>query len=82
VSTRRSSLLVVLLVGGALGLAGARLDLWLDCRRPASEACVWGRAFATVSLTLGALVGIALALLAHGALRAWRRRSSAGQDAP
>jgi hypothetical protein len=52
--TRRSSLLIACAVGAAVGIAYPFIDLGLSCRVPASEACVWGKAY--FSLTLGVSV--------------------------
>jgi hypothetical protein len=53
--TRRgSSLLIACAAGAAVGIAYPFIDLWLSCGVPDSEACVWGKAY--FSLTLGASV--------------------------
>jgi hypothetical protein len=51
VTSRRSSLLIALAAGAAAGVAYPFIDLWLSCGVPDSEACVWGKAY--FSLTLG-----------------------------
>jgi hypothetical protein len=63
--SRRSSLLTALAIGLLVGVTYPVVDLGLACRSPASEACVWGKAY--LPLTLGVSVvllgGLVAALL-------------------
>ena len=78
---RRASLLASAVLGLAVALAYAYLDRALACRVPASEACVWGKAYFSLN------VGLSIVLLggpttgAAYALLAWWRRKSSGRDA-
>ena len=69
--------LAVLVAVGAPGI-----ELWLDCRVPDSEGCVWGKALWPVSFGAGAIVGAALGLAAYLAFRAWHRHAGAGDGEP
>ncbi len=67
-----------LLVGVAVGVGYPYIDLALKCRDPASEACVWGKAY--FALTLGAsvvLIGGVTAALLYALMR-WRGRRGGG----
>ena len=35
-------------------------ELWLDCRVPDSEACVWGRAYLPLSLGVAAVIALVI----------------------
>jgi len=81
VQSRRSSLLIALAIGLIVGLIYPVIDLGLACRKPVSEACVWGKAY--FSLTLGAsvvLLGGVVTLLVYAAL-AWLRHKQSGNGA-
>jgi hypothetical protein len=67
-----------LLVGLAVGVGYPYIDLALKCRNPASEACVWGKAYC--ALTLGAsvvLIGGVTAGLLYAHMR-WRGKRGGG----
>lgn len=72
--SRRSSLLIALAAGLVVGAAYPAVDVALACRRPMSEACVWGKAYLPLTLTLslvllgGTMTGLLYAVLA------WRRK--------
>jgi hypothetical protein len=73
-SARRSTLLLSLCIGLATAIAYPYVDLALACRAPASEACVWGKAY--FRLTMGVsivVIGGAVSALVYGLLM-WRRR--------
>ncbi len=58
-----------------VGLAAPYVELAVHCRAPASEACVWGRAYLPLTrpvyfVLFGLLAYVVLALLAR---RAWKR---------
>ena len=45
-------------------------DLWLKCQQPASEACVWGKAYLPVSVAIScAIVGVPVFLVALALLK-------------
>ena len=69
-SKRRAlaGILVFLLVGAGVPF----LELWLKCRQPMSEACVWAKAYLPLSLGIGAVLGILAAVVAWFVLGAWR----------
>ena len=72
--SRRSAFFVALFAGLAAGLAYPYIDLALACRIPASEACVWGKAYfpLTLGLSLVILGGLTTGLV-YVAL-SWRRK--------
>jgi hypothetical protein len=80
VQSRRSSLLIALAIGLLVGLIYPVVDLGVACRKPTSEACVWGKAY--LPLTLGAsvmLLGGVVTALVYAAL-AWLRHRQSGGD--
>lgn len=79
--SRRGALLTGLLAGAAVGIAYPYLDLALACRVPDSEACVWGKAYFPLTLTISVVMlgGIATGLV-YAALR-WRRKRKGGDNA-
>ena len=67
----RARAVVALAVGAVAGVAWPLLDVAMSCRVPASEACVWGKAY--LPLTLGIsipVVGAVVAWVAHRVLSA------------
>ena len=58
----------------AIGLVIALAELALDCRAPASEGCVWGKAYLPLSLGIGLFVVAPLAYGGLTLLAALRRR--------
>jgi hypothetical protein len=80
--SRRSSLLVSLCIGLAMAIAYPYVDLAFACRVPASEACVWGKAY--FRLTMGVsivVIGGLVSALVYGLLMWHRRRVSRDKDA-
>ena len=71
--TRRGALVGALVGGLLLGVGVPLVELWIECRQPTSEACVWDRALLGVSLTVGAVLGLIAGTVAYFVLRAWRR---------
>lgn len=72
--TRRTALLVSLFLGIAVGVGYPLVDLAVSCRIPASEACVWGKAYFPLTLGLSiVLAGGTSAGLVYAWL-AWRRK--------
>jgi hypothetical protein len=73
--SRRSSFLIALSIGLLIGIGYPIVDLGLACRAPTSEACVWGKAYLplTLSVSVVFLGGIVTGLLYAVLLR--RRRS-------
>lgn len=79
--TRRSSILIALASGLAVGLGYPYIDLAAACRVPDSEACVWGKAYFPLTLGLSlVLLGGTTAGLVYAAL-SWRRKNKGGDDA-
>lgn len=75
----RASLLVATAVGLLAGIGYPYVDLWLACREPASEACVWGKAYIPLALGLSiVLLGGTVTALTYGALAFWRKRRRRG----
>lgn len=79
--SRRAALLVSLFVGMVVGVGYPYVDLAVSCRIPASEACVWGKAYfpLTLALSLVLLGGMSAGLVY--AWLAWRRKRNGGDDA-
>jgi hypothetical protein len=60
-------------VGMLVGIGYPFIDLGLACRAPSSEACVWGKAYFPLTLTVSLiLLGGAVTGLMYAALM-WRR---------
>ena len=79
--SRRSSLFVALAGGLVVGIAYPFVDIAIACRAAMSEACVWGKAYFSLTLTVSVLLlgGIAAGVL-YAAL-AWLRHRQSGGDA-
>ena len=79
--SRRGALLTGLLAGAVVGIAYPYLDLARACRVPDSEACVWGKAYFPLTLTISVVMlgGIATGLV-YAAL-GWRRKGKGGDNA-
>lgn len=77
----RSPLLTALVFGLIAGLGYPVVDIAVACRTPASEACVWGKAYFPLTLGLSVLLlgGLVMALV-YAVLRSRRRRQPG--DAP
>ena len=71
--SRRSSLLTALVVGLVVGISYPFIDIGLACRAPRSEACVWAKAYFSLTLSVSVvfLGGLVAGLLY--ALLLWRR---------
>ena len=79
--SRRRALFVSLLAGLVGGIGYPCVDLALACRIPASEACVWGKAYLALNLGLSLfLLGGASAGLVYAWLNS-RRKRKGGSDA-
>ena len=71
--THRGTLVRALVGGVLLGVGFPLVELWIACREPTSEACVWDRALLGVSLTIGAVLGLVAGTVAYFVLRSRRR---------
>lgn len=73
--SRRGALFISLLIGAVVGIAYPYLDLALACRVADSEACVWGKAYFPLTLTISVVMlgGIATGLV-YAALMWGRKR--------
>jgi hypothetical protein len=73
-SSRRAPVLIALLTWAVVGIGYPFVDIALKCRTPGSEACVWGKAYFPLTLTVSVVVlgGIAAALVY--AFLIWRRK--------
>ena len=78
---RRFPFLTALCVGLIVGIGYPFVDVALACRVPISEACVWGKAYFPLTLSVsvvvlgGAVTGLLYAVLIR------RRRRQSGDDA-
>jgi hypothetical protein len=70
--SRGSSLLIALSIGLAVGAGYPVVDVALACRAPISEACVWGKAYFPLTLSVSVVVlGGGVSGLLYAVLR-WR----------
>lgn len=78
---RRFPFLIALCVGLIVGIGYPLVDVTLACRAPTSEACVWGKAYLPLTLSVSVVVlgGIVTGLLY--AVLMWRRRRQSRDDA-
>jgi hypothetical protein len=80
VLNRIASLLLALCAGAAIGVGYPYVEIALACREPASEACVWGKAYFSLTLTVSlVLLGPVAAGVVY-ALLAWLRRRREGMQ--
>ncbi|HEY6863313.1 MAG TPA: hypothetical protein VI319_05395 [Burkholderiales bacterium] len=71
---------IALCAGAAVGVAYPHIELALACREPASEACVWGKAYFSLTLTVSLVfLGPIAAALVYAAF-AWLRRQARGRE--
>ena len=79
--SNRSSLLVALLGGLVVGVGYPFVDIAFACRAPMSEACVWGKAYFSLTLTVSVVLlgGIAAGVL-YAALAWLHHRQSRRED--
>ena len=77
--SKRCSLLVAFFGGLAVGVGYPYVDIAIACRVPMSEACVWGMAYFSLTLTVSVILigGIAAGVL-YAALAWLRHRQSRG----
>lgn len=77
----RFPFLIALSVGLIVGVAYPFVDVVLACRVPISEACVWGKAYLPLTLSVSVVVlgGVVAAVLY--AVLMWRRRRQSRDDA-
>lgn len=79
--SRRAPLLFALLAWAVVGIGYPFLDIAWACRVPDSEACVWGKAHFSLTLTVSvAVLGSIAAGLVYGLL-IWRRGRQGNNDA-
>jgi xanthosine utilization system XapX-like protein len=79
--SRSSALLLALSAGLVVGIAYPYVDIAIACRAPMSEACVWGKAYFSLTLTVSVvLLGGMVAGVVYAVLR-WRRDRQSRGDA-
>src|SRR3954465_7028420 len=79
-SNSRTSAVIALIAGPAIGVALPIVQVAFECREPHSEACVWGKALLPVGLAVsGILVGTLSAVVIYALLER-RRRSKQRND--
>ena len=66
--------------GACVGFGIPLGELWLDCRVPHSEDCVWGKSLLSFSLIAGAILAAIIATVSFLIVRAWQRRSPQVQE--
>jgi len=77
----RSVLVTALVIGLVAGVGYPFVDIAVACRVPASEACVWGKAYFPLTLGLSlVIVGGTVSGLVYAGLT-WRRRRRSNNDA-
>ena len=75
--SRRFPFLTALCVGLIVGAGYPFVDVGLACRTPTSEACVWGKAYLPLTLSVSVVVlGGAVTGLLYAVLMRRRRRPS------
>jgi xanthosine utilization system XapX-like protein len=74
VPDRLAPLLLALGAGVAVGIGYPYVEIALACREPSSEACVWGKAYFSLTLTVSLVLLGPIAAGVVYALLAWRRR--------
>ena len=80
-ASRRSALIIAVLVGMLAGVGYPFVDIAIACRVPTSEACVWGKSYFPLTLGLSVvIVGGTVAALVYAGLM-WRRRRQSNNDA-
>jgi len=80
-ASRRSPLLIALAAGLVVGIGCLFVDVGLACRRPISEACVWGKAHPPLTLGVSVVVmGGGMATPFYAVL-IWRQRRQSRDDA-
>ena len=79
--TRRKSAAAALIIGPVVGVAYPFIQVAVDCREPASEACVWGKALLPLSVAVSVVILGALASMCVFAVLEWRRRAKQPDDA-
>ena len=74
--SRRFPFLTALCIGLIVGAGYPFVDVGLACRTPTSEACVWGKAYLPLTLSVSVVVlgGVVTGVLY--AVLIWRRRPS------
>lgn len=79
--SRRFPFLTALCVGLIVGAGYPFVDVGLACRTPTSEACVWGKAYLPLTLSVSVVVlgGVVTGLLY--AVLIWRRHRLSRDDA-
>ena len=55
-ASRRSALIIAVLVGLLAGVGYPFVDIAIACRVPTSEACVWGKAYFPLTLVLSVVI--------------------------
>ena len=77
--SRRSALLAALFGGLVVGIGYPFVDIALACRAPMSEACVWGKAYFSLTLTVSVvMLGGIVAGVLYAVLTWLRHRQSRG----
>lgn len=71
--SRRAPLLISLFIGAAIGVGYPFLDVALACRVPDAEACVWGKAYFPLTLSISVVVLGGVAAVLVYAVLIWRR---------
>ena len=77
----RARLMIAALAWAAVGVGYPYADIALKCRAPDSEACVWAKAYFSLTLTVSILVLGVLAGAVVYALLAWREKRNRGDNA-
>ena len=72
----RTTLVICLSIGVALGVGQPLGELWLECSRGQVDACGWDRVLLPVTLSIGVVVGLAVGAFLNAAVRTWQGRRS------
>ena len=77
----RTRAIVSAIIGLLVGIAYPFLDIYVRCRAPASEACVWGKAYFMLTVAVSVpLIGAVAAAAAYIGLGWLTRRDEPPPD--
>jgi len=72
--TKKHRLLAAAALLLATGVGIPLLELWIKCQQPASEGCIWAKAYLPLSFGLWTAAGVIAAVVAWVVLGRRRRR--------
>lgn len=80
---QRTRAIVSAIVGLAVGVAYPFIDVYVRCRAPGSESCVWAKAFFMLTVAVSVpLIGAVAAAAAYIGIGWFTRRETPPSDEP